>query len=110
MSDIHKQDFIKLVARRSGIPAYKIEAVMGAIVDEIAAQLSNETAVVWTGLGTFARRNVAERGGWNPATGERITIPPRQTVGCTIAETFKSRVTGKPTRYRRKIAPDIAAD
>jgi DNA-binding protein HU-beta len=89
---VHKNEFIRLVARRSGVPQTVVAQVLNAAVGVIAEALIRGQKVVWTGFGTFEMRRRSRRQGINPQTRERIVIDPTLTPGFTASSTFKGRV------------------
>jgi nucleoid DNA-binding protein len=63
-----------------------------ALGERIHAKLLSGETVMIDELGTFAVVEKPGRPGWNPLTGEAITIPPRRTVRFTAAESLKTRL------------------
>lgn len=92
MSDIHKHELIRRVAESSKYSRYAVEGILNETIEVIAAALADGEDVVWTGLGRFEWRERSPHGGVNPKTGERIVIPARRSLGCTMGESFKRRV------------------
>lgn len=91
---MHKNEFIRQVARESGQPQTVVGQVLGAAVRVVARSLVAGGKVVWTGFGTFEMRRRSPRRGINPQTGEGITIAATLTPGFTASSTFKGRVVG----------------
>jgi DNA-binding protein HU-beta len=89
---VHKNEFIRLVAKESGIPQTVVAKVLGVSVSVILRSLVKGDKVVWTGFGTFEMRRRSQRHGINPQTRERITIDSTLTPGFTASSTFKQRV------------------
>jgi DNA-binding protein HU-beta len=94
---VHKNEFIRQVARESGVPQATVGQVLGAAVRVIGRSLIGHQKVVWTGFGTFEMRRRSERHGINPQTRQRITIGATLTPGFTASSTFKNRVVGAET-------------
>lgn len=94
---MHKNEFIRQVARESGVPQATVGLVLGAAVRVIGRALIGRQKVVWTGFGTFEMRRRSERHGINPQTRQRITIGATLTPGFTASSTFKNRVVGADT-------------
>ena len=92
---MHKNEFIKQVARESGLPQATVAQVLGAAVRVIGRALSCGEKVVWTGFGTFEMRRRRARQGINPQTRQKIIIGATHTPGFTASSTFKNRVTGQ---------------
>ncbi len=91
---MHKNEFIRQVARESGLPQATVNQVLGAVVRVIGRSLIAGEKVVWTGFGTFEMRRRSERRGINPQTRQQITIDATHTPGFTASSTFKGRVVG----------------
>lgn len=89
---VHKNEFIRAVADRTG----ETQAVTARIVNEtlklIGESLRDGDKVVLTGFGTFEMRRRSSRRGINPQTREPITIDPSATPGFTASATFKGLV------------------
>ncbi len=92
---MHKNEFIRQVARESGLPQGTVAQVLGAAVRVVARALVRGEKVVWTGFGTFEMRQRSERHGINPQTRQKIVIGATHTPGFTASSTFKNRVTGQ---------------
>lgn len=92
---MHKNEFIRQVAKESGIPQTDVAKVLGGAVRVIARSLVAGQKVVWTGFGTFEMRRRSQRHGVNPQTRQRITIDSTLTPGFTASSTFKGRVLGQ---------------
>ncbi|MEI7553772.1 HU family DNA-binding protein [Candidatus Chlorohelix sp.] len=92
---MHKNEFIKQIARETSLPQKQVNQVVKATIELIAHSLRNGDKVVLTGFGTFEVRTRRERQGVNPHTKERIVIPQTQTPGFTASNTLKNIVLGK---------------
>lgn len=91
---VHKNEFIRAVAKEAGLPQTTVALVLSAAVRVIADNLIAERKVVWTGFGTFEVRHRSERRGINPQTRERIVIEATSTPGFTASSAFKDKVIG----------------
>ena len=89
---VHKNEFIRQVARECGLPQTTVSQVLGAAVRVIGRSLVEGNKVVWTGFGTFEVRRRSQRQGINPQTRERIVIDATSTPGFTASSAFKERV------------------
>jgi DNA-binding protein HU-beta len=89
---VHKNEFIREVAKEVGLPQSVVAEVLSTAVRVIARSLIAGQKVVWTGFGTFEMRQRSERRGINPQTRERITIDATNTPGFTASSSFKERV------------------
>lgn len=89
---MHRTEFIREVARRTGLPLSEVTKVINASLDTITSALTEGDKVVLTGFGTFEMRQRQQRQGVNPKTRERITISATQTPGFTASTTLKNAV------------------
>lgn len=89
---MHKNEFIKEVAKEVGLPQTTVAQVLSAAVRVVARSLIGGQKVVWTGFGTFEMRQRSQRRGINPQTREHITIDATSTPGFTASSAFKDRV------------------
>jgi DNA-binding protein HU-beta len=94
---VHKNEFIRQVAKETGIPQTVVAQVLGGAMRVILRSLVDGQKVVWTGFGTFEMRRRSQRHGINPQTRERITISSTLTPGFTASSTFKQRVIDQAT-------------
>lgn len=94
---MHKNEFIKLVAKESGVPQATVGQVLSGAVRVIARSLIAGQKVVWTGFGTFEMRERSARQGINPQTRQHILIGATRTPGFTASSTFKNRVNASTT-------------
>ena len=92
---MHKNEFIRQVAKESGVPQTVVAQVLGGAIRVIARSLVAGQKIVWTGFGTFEMRHRSQRHGINPQTRQRITIGSTLTPGFTASSTFKERVLGQ---------------
>ncbi|GIV98360.1 MAG: transcriptional regulator [Herpetosiphonaceae bacterium] len=89
---MHRTEFVREVARKTGLPMREVSKVINTSLDVIAETLRGGEKVVLTGFGTFEMRSRQERQGVNPKTRERITIGATRTPGFTASTTLKNAV------------------
>lgn len=92
---MHKNEFIKQLARETALPQKEVNQVIRGAVELIARQLKDGDKVVLTGFGTFEVRHRRARRGVNPQTKEHITIPETHTPGFTASNSLKLTVIGQ---------------
>jgi DNA-binding protein HU-beta len=103
---MHKNEFIKLLAKESNLPQKDVNVLVRCFVDLVGRTLKDGDKVVLTGFGTFEMRTRSQRPGVNPQTKERIIIPPTQTPGFTASNTLKAAVLGKDENPKRNKRTD----
>ncbi|NWJ96971.1 MAG: HU family DNA-binding protein [Chloroflexi bacterium] len=92
---MHKNEFIKQLAKETSLPQKEINQVMKGMVELITRTLREGDKVVLTGFGTFEIRTRKERHGVNPQTKEDIMIAATQTPSFTASYNLKKAVVGK---------------
>ncbi len=92
---MHKNEFIRQLARESSLPQKEVHQVIKTTIEIIARALRDGDKVVLTGFGTFEMRSRRARRGVNPQTKESIEIPPTITPGFTASNSLKMAVSGK---------------
>ena len=102
---MHKNEFIRQVAKDSGVPQTVVAQVLGSAVRVVARSLIAGQKVVWTGFGTFEMRTRSKRQGINPQTRQRIVIGATQTPGFTASSTFKERVLSQQQGENEVVLP-----
>ena len=88
-----KQEFVKAVEQRSGLPPRDAAKAVDAFIDTITDTLKGGGEVSFTGFGKFSTSNRAARQGVNPRTGERVqiaaTIVPKFSAGSQLKAALK---------------------
>ncbi|MGD0166170.1 MAG: HU family DNA-binding protein [Gaiellaceae bacterium] len=69
-----KQEFVDLVASKSGMSKRDAGEAVDAVLGSIEAALRDGKDVTFTGFGKFSVAHRAARTGVNPRTGERLMI------------------------------------
>lgn len=82
----------KAVADRTDLSAAEARAVVGAVLDEIVAQVAAGETVTLAGFGTFEARDRAARDGRSPRTGETVHIPATRVPAFRAFTPFKEKV------------------
>ena len=87
---MNRTDLIAAVAERTGTSktnaAQMIDAVFGIIADTLTEQ-KQEVAIA--DFGRFFVKQQAERTGFNPQTGEKITIEAREKVSFKVSSSLE---------------------
>ncbi len=92
---MHKNEFIKQLAKETALPQKEVNQVIRGAIELIAQRLRDGDKVVLTGFGTFEVRKRRERRGVNPQTKQSITIPETHTPGFTASNSLKLTVLGQ---------------
>lgn len=105
---MHRNDFIRAVARETGYTQVEVGRILGASLDVIAATLARGESVVLTGFGTFQMRQRAARRGVDPRTGAAFQLGVTRTPGFTASYRLKAATTGPTPDRSGTPAPDGA--
>ena len=73
----------------AGVSQEQARKVIKAYLEEIKLALCKGDAVVLREFGTFKTVRRQEKKGYNPATGESITIPATDTITFKVSKKFK---------------------
>lgn len=79
------------MSRRTGYSLKDSSALLGALVSEISAQLEEDRIVSVQDFGNFEVRKKMERVVVNPATQQRMLVPPRLVVGFKPSTQLKEK-------------------
>ena len=74
---MNKPELVSSIAGKTGMKKKDAEAMLDAFVASVKGALKKGEKVALIGFGTFATRERAKRGGVNPRTGKKITIPAK---------------------------------
>jgi DNA-binding protein HU-beta len=89
-----KQEFIKEVARRSGLTDRDAGKAVEAFMETVTETLKSRDSINFTGFGKFSAADRAARQGVNPRTGERVEIAattvPKFSAGSQLKQALKS--------------------
>lgn len=82
----------KDVAAKHGVTEKQAHDVLSGLLDGIAEAVAKGEEVNLPGFGKFKVKDMPERGGRNPSTGETITIAASKKVTFTPAKALKDRL------------------
>ncbi|MEX0723442.1 MAG: HU family DNA-binding protein [Gracilimonas sp.] len=88
-------EIIEALSRTTGFSKNKGEAFAKALIAEIKDELQKNGKASITNFGSFKVKDVAERQGQNPQTGEPITIPAHKRVTFTPYKALREEVNKK---------------
>lgn len=90
--DMNTKDLAKHVATKHGVTEKQAREVMDSLLDDIAGAAAKGEKVSLPGFGKFKVKNMPERSGRNPSTGEAITIAASKKLTFTPAKALKDRL------------------
>lgn len=94
MKRIGLEDLVEKTAVTAVVSKEQARRVIKAFVAELKLALCKGEGVALKEFGTFRTVHRAQKKGHNPATGESITIPEKDTVTFRISRKFKDMLNG----------------
>lgn len=94
MLPMNKTDLVNVIAQETDVKKKDIETVVNATFDAIVSALKEGDKVQLIGFGTFEVKDVAEREGRNPLTGETIKIAASKKPAFSASKVLKDTVNG----------------
>ena len=89
---MNKAEFVKAVAKRTGVTQNTAEEFVFAFQEIVREELAAGGTVDFTGFGKFYVKTRAERQGTNPATGEIMTIPETNVPGFKAGKILREAI------------------
>jgi DNA-binding protein HU-beta len=89
---MNTNDLAKSVAESQGLSGPAAKQVVDALLASIADTVASGEEVNLPGFGKFKVKDMPERGGRNPSTGEAITIAASKKLTFTPAKAMKDRL------------------
>lgn len=86
------KDLAKQIAGAHGVTEKQARELLDAALDAIAQAAAKGEEVNLPGFGKFKVKDVPERGGRNPSTGEAITIAASRKLTFTPAKALRDRL------------------
>ncbi len=87
-----KLELVNVVADAADITKKQAEAAVNGVLAAITDALKDGDKVQLIGFGTFEVKDVAEREGRNPKTGEAIKIPASKKPTFSASKTLRDEV------------------
>src|SRR4051812_22978600 len=106
---MNRSELIEGVLARVDTDRKTTERVVGAVFDEIVAEVTRGGRVSLVGFGTFERRERPARTARNPRTGEAVKVKKRKVAAFRVGATFKETVASGKAPAAKKAAPAKAA-
>ena len=91
---MNKSDLVNVVVSETNLTKKDSEVAVNAVITAITNALKNGDKVQLIGFGTFEVKDVAEREGRNPKTGEVIKIAPSKKAAFTASKVLKDQLNG----------------
>ena len=89
---MNNKEFITELAQRSGYTQELTQRLVHTFVDAMGDGFCDGEAVMLPGFGTFEVKKRMERTVTNPATGQRMLVPPKLVLGFKPAASIKGKL------------------
>ena len=89
---MNNKEFISELASRMGYTTRDTSSVMNAFVAEMVDHLEEDDTVSIQGFGSFEVKKKLERGVVNPATQQRMLVPPKLVINFKPSALLKEKV------------------
>lgn len=86
------KQFIAELAQRLGYTAQDTQKMVYNVVEAMADMFQEGTTISVQSFGTFEVKKRMERIMQNPATGQRMLVPPKLTLGFKVSSAWKDQV------------------
>src|SRR5215472_6247012 len=85
---VGKEDLVKQIAARAGIPLKEATRAVEAFLEEVRAQIAADHDVRLIGFGAWEIRQYAARTVTSVRGGQKVAIPARRQVGFSVGKTL----------------------
>ena len=89
---MNNKQFIAELAQRTGFSTQDTQKMMYHVIDAMAESFLEGDTVTVQNFGSFEVKKRLERIMVNPATGQRMLVPPKLTLGFKISPTWKGKL------------------
>ena len=89
---MNKNDFVDIVAEKSGLTKKDSKAALDAVLETITETLAKGDSISFIGFGTFSVGTRKAREGVNPSTGARIQIAETKSAKFKVGAKLKDAV------------------
>ncbi|WP_288155481.1 HU family DNA-binding protein [Phocaeicola sartorii] len=89
---MNNKEFIAELSRRLGYTAKDTSSLMTALVAKMTEELEDENIISIQNIGLFEVRKKNERVVVNPATQQRMLVPPKLVIGFKPSASFKEKM------------------
>ena len=89
---MNNKEFIAELSRRLGYTVKDPSSLMVALVAEMTEELEDENVIAIQNIGSFEVRKKQERVVVNPATQQRMLVPPKLVINFKPSTSFKERM------------------
>jgi len=88
---LNNKEFITELSNRLGYPAKETADLVSSAISVVSEQLQEGNTVVIQGFGTFDVKKKIERISVNPATKQRMLVPPKLVINFKPSNVIKDK-------------------
>lgn len=88
---MNNKEYIAALAGKLGYPQEQTQKMAKTLIEAMGHHFENGESVVVNGFGTFEVRNRLERVIINPASGQRMLVPPKLVLGFKPSSIIKDQ-------------------
>jgi DNA-binding protein HU-beta/integration host factor subunit alpha len=92
--DMNNKEFIAELASRTGFSAKDTQTLVNNIVNAMGDAFQEDNAVLVPNFGVFETKKKMERIMVNPASGQRMLVPPKLVLNFKPNQTLKEKLKG----------------
>lgn len=91
---MNNKEFINELAERTGYSPKDTQKLVDNIINAMGDAFQEDNAVLVPNFGTFEPKKKLERVIVNPASGQRMLVPPKLVLGFKPNQTWKDKLKG----------------
>lgn len=91
---MNNKEFINELAERTGYSSKDTQKLVDNIINAMGDAFQEDNAVLVPNFGTFEPKKKLERVIVNPASGQRMLVPPKLVLGFKPNQTWKDKLKG----------------
>ncbi|MCH5178703.1 MAG: HU family DNA-binding protein [Prevotellaceae bacterium] len=89
---MNNKEFITEVAAKIAVTPAQCQKMVNELADTLSNTLEMDNEVVVAGLGSFETKQKKERVMVNPATGNKMLVPPKIVINFKMSSTYKNKI------------------
>ena len=91
---MNNKEFIAELAERTGYSTKDTQKLVTSLVDAMGDTFQEDNAILVPNFGVFETKKKMERIMVNPATGQRMLVPPKLVLNFKPNQTWKDKLKG----------------
>ena len=91
---MNNKEFIAELAERTGYSVKDTQKLASNLIDELGDAFQEDNSVLVPNFGVFETKKKMERVMVNPATGQRMLVPPKLVLSFKPNQTWKDKLKG----------------